>query len=181
MVDVENHHFGGATGLATGLDGAGGGIGTAHEADGPRSRAAALEQLVGRADLRQVDPGPRAALEDHSLLGVPVEDGVHLVLHRQDEAVVNAQICAQVFTALGLNVVDIHHTDLFDTFDLKTLGCLGSVTLKFKAPQELLLLRRIYEPDFICKCDPIAKCPDRETPATLPVGAGIILTPDPRV
>ncbi len=52
---------------------------------GTRGRSPALQELVGGADLRQVDPGPRASLEDHALLGVPVEDGVHRVVDRQDE------------------------------------------------------------------------------------------------
>jgi len=40
---------------------------------------------TGRTDLRQVDTRTRPALEDHALLAVPVEDGVHLVVDRQDE------------------------------------------------------------------------------------------------
>ncbi len=39
-----------------------------------------------RADLRQVDTGTGAALEDDALLAVPVEDRAHLVVDRQDEA-----------------------------------------------------------------------------------------------
>ncbi len=35
---------------------------------------------------RQVDPGSRSALEDRALFGVPVEDRVHGVVDRQDEA-----------------------------------------------------------------------------------------------
>src|SRR3712207_7958174 len=39
----------------------------------------------GGADLREVDAGTGAALEDRPLLHVPVEDGLHLVLDREDE------------------------------------------------------------------------------------------------
>ena len=38
------------------------------------------------ADLGEVDAGAGAALEDDPLLGVPGEDGVHVVLDREDEA-----------------------------------------------------------------------------------------------
>ena len=80
VVGVEDDHLGGAARLAARLDRAGRGVGAAHEADRARRRAAALEQLVRRADARQVDAGARAALEDDALLGVPVEDRVHRVL-----------------------------------------------------------------------------------------------------
>ena len=75
---------------------------------GPEAVPPPFEQLVRRADARQVDAGARAALEDDPLLGVPVEDRVHRVLDREDEAVVDPQAVAQVLAALGLDVVDVH-------------------------------------------------------------------------
>ena len=86
VVDVEDDHLGGAAGLAARLDGAGGRIGAAHEADRARGGAAALEVLDRGADAGEVDAGARAALEDHALFPVPVEDRVHLVVDREDEA-----------------------------------------------------------------------------------------------
>ena len=46
VVDVEDDHLRGAAGLAAALDGAGRGVGAAHEADRAAGRAAAVEQLV---------------------------------------------------------------------------------------------------------------------------------------
>ena len=86
VVDVEDDHLGGAAGLATGLDRAGRRVGAAHEAHRARRRAAAVEQLLAGADLRQVDARAGATLEDDPLLAVPVEDRVHRVVDRQDEA-----------------------------------------------------------------------------------------------
>src|SRR5439155_6772014 len=39
-----------------------------------------------RADLRQIDPRPRAAFEDDSLLAVPIKNRVHGVVHGKDKA-----------------------------------------------------------------------------------------------
>ena len=77
VVDVEDDHLGGAAGGATGLDGAGGRVGAAHEADRARGGAAGGEQLLGGADAGEVEAGAGAALEDQALFAVPVEDRVH--------------------------------------------------------------------------------------------------------
>ena len=60
MVHVEDDHLGRPTGLAPGLDGAGRGVGPPHEADRARGGAAALQELLRRADPRQVDAGARS-------------------------------------------------------------------------------------------------------------------------
>ena len=86
VVDVEDDHLRGAPRLAARLDRARRRVGAPHEADRARRGAAAREQLLARADLREVDARARAALEDGALLGVPVEDRVHRVVHREDEA-----------------------------------------------------------------------------------------------
>ena len=62
-------------------------VGAAHEGDRTGSRATrGAEQLLGRTDAGQVEAGTGAALEDQALLLVPVEDRVHRVIHREDEA-----------------------------------------------------------------------------------------------
>ena len=86
VIHVEDDHLGGATRGATALDGARAGVGAAHERHRARGLAAAREALLRRADVGQVDARPRAALEDDALLADPVEDRLHGVLHRQDEA-----------------------------------------------------------------------------------------------
>ena len=53
---------------------------------GPDCGAAALQVLVRRADVRQVDARARTALEDRALFPVPVEDRVHRVVDGEDEA-----------------------------------------------------------------------------------------------
>src|SRR5581483_9410411 len=86
MVDVEHDHLRGAACLAARLDRARARIRAAHERHGAR-RVAALRQLLLRgAELRQVDPGAGAAAEDDALPADPVEDVLHRVLDRKDEA-----------------------------------------------------------------------------------------------
>ena len=86
VVDVEDDHLGGAARLAARLDRAGRRVGAAHEAHRARRGAAALQVLLRRADPRQVDARARTALEDGPLFPVPVEDRVHRVVDREDEA-----------------------------------------------------------------------------------------------
>ena len=86
VVDVEDDHLGRAAGGATGLDRSGGGVGAAHEGDGTGGVAAGGEQLLGGADAGEVQAGAGAALEDHALFLVPVEDRLHGVVDGQDEA-----------------------------------------------------------------------------------------------
>ena len=86
VIDVEDDHLGGTTGLAAALDGAGRRIGATHEAHWATGGAATLQQFLARADLRQVDARTRAALEDGAFFAVPVEDAVHRVVDSEDEA-----------------------------------------------------------------------------------------------
>src|SRR5690606_17465323 len=79
-------HLGGAAGGATGLDGAGGGVGAAHEGDRAGGVATGGEQLLGGTDAGEVQAGTGAALEDHPLFLVPVEDRLHGVVDGEDEA-----------------------------------------------------------------------------------------------
>ena len=86
MVDVEDDHLRRAPRLAARLDRAGGRVGAAHEAHRPGGVAALRELLLRRAQLREVDARARAAAEDDALAADPVEDRVHRVLDREDEA-----------------------------------------------------------------------------------------------
>ena len=86
MIGVEHDHLGGAPRRAARANGPGRGVGTPHEAHRSARLAAAGEELRSRADATQVDAGTRPALEDQPFLGVPVQDRLHGVLHRQDEA-----------------------------------------------------------------------------------------------
>ena len=74
---------------------------------GPDAVPPPLRCSCERADARQVDARTGAALEDDALLPVPVEDRVHRVVDREDEAVVHPEVVAQVLAALGLDVVDV--------------------------------------------------------------------------
>ena len=53
------------------------------------------EIFLTGTDLRQVDTGPGAALEDDALFPIPVEDRAHLVVDRQDET--GARLLGDVF------------------------------------------------------------------------------------
>src|SRR5207342_2036849 len=86
VVDVEDNHLRRTPRLAAGLDRPGRRVGAAHEADGPARMAALGELLLRRAQLREVDARARAAAEDDSLAPDPVEDRLHRVLDREDEA-----------------------------------------------------------------------------------------------
>ena len=86
VVDVEDHHLGGAPRLAAGLDRAGRGVGAAHEAHRSGRRATAAHSLDARADVREVGAGAGPTLEDDPLLAVPLEDRVHRVVDPEDEA-----------------------------------------------------------------------------------------------
>src|SRR5262249_31537615 len=56
VIGVEDHHLGGAAGLASGLDRPGRRIGAPHEAGGTAGGATALEALARGAQPGQVDP-----------------------------------------------------------------------------------------------------------------------------
>ena len=86
VVDVEDDHLGRTTRGAARLDGARGRVGAAHEGDRTGRRTAGGEELLGGADAGEVEAGAGAALEDEALLLVPVEDRVHRVVDREDEA-----------------------------------------------------------------------------------------------
>ena len=86
MIGIQDDHLRGTTGLTPGLDRPCGGIRPTHEAHRTGRGAAAVEQLLGRPDVRQVDARARAALEDRALLDIPVENRGHRVLDAEDEA-----------------------------------------------------------------------------------------------
>ena len=86
VVGIQHHHLGRPPSLAPRLDGARRGVGAPHEAHRAAGGAAAAHPLPARSDSAEVDAGPRSALEDAALLAVPVEDRLHGVVHRQDEA-----------------------------------------------------------------------------------------------
>src|SRR5690606_16561505 len=86
VVDVEHDHLRRAPGGTARLDRARRGIGTAHEGNRAGRRASRGQQLLGRADAGEVQAGTGTALEDQALFLVPVEDRLHRVVDRQDEA-----------------------------------------------------------------------------------------------
>ena len=86
VVDVEHDHLCRAPGLSAALDRPRPRVGAAHERHRPRCEAALRELLLRGADLREVDARSGTAAEDHSLLGVPVEDRLHRVVDGEDEA-----------------------------------------------------------------------------------------------
>ncbi len=66
MVDVEDDHLGGATGLASGLDYAGEGVEAFHKAERARGGAAAAENFGGGTQRREIRSGARSPLEEHA-------------------------------------------------------------------------------------------------------------------
>ena len=102
-----------------GLDGARRRVRAAHERDRAARCAARGEQLLARPDPGQVDPGARPTLEDEALLAVPLQDRVHGVVDRENEAVVHPQVAREVLAALGLDVEDLHGAEVLDLADVE--------------------------------------------------------------
>ena len=73
------------------------------------------------------------------------KDGVHRVVHGQYEAVVHAQTVGEIFTRLGLDVEDLHRTEVLDPRDLQVLNGRGTATGQIEGSLELGL-ERIDEP-----------------------------------
>ena len=87
VVDVEDDHLGRAPRLAARLDRAGGGVGAAHEADRAGGVAALGELLLARsAACERLTPEPEPPRKMIALAPDPVEDRVHRVVDREDEA-----------------------------------------------------------------------------------------------
>ena len=86
MIDVEDHHLGGAARLAAALDDAGESVEALHEADRAGGDAAAGERFPAAAQRREVRAGAGAPLEEHALGLGQVHDGIHVVLDGIDEA-----------------------------------------------------------------------------------------------
>ena len=86
VVDVEHDHLRRAARLAARLDRPGRRVGAAHERDRAGGVAALRQLLLRRAQPREVDARAGAAAEDDALAADPVEDRVHRVVDREDEA-----------------------------------------------------------------------------------------------
>src|SRR5215475_10613115 len=104
---------------------------------------------MARPDPRQVHPGSRAAFEDQALLAVPVENGLHRVIDRQNETVVDANVAREIFAALGLDVIDLHCPERFDSRNLHVLNVLGGASWELKAVLELCRLFWIDESNLV--------------------------------
>ena len=89
MIDVDDHHLGGAARGAARLDGARGAVADLQEAHQARRLAAARQLLVGAAQVREVGAGAGAVLEEARFAHPQVHDAVlvdEIVLDRLDEA-----------------------------------------------------------------------------------------------
>src|SRR5580698_1139948 len=82
MVDVEDDHLGGTASLAAGLDDAGKGVETFHEAKRTAGSATAAEAFSGRAQGGKIGAGARSPLEEHAFGLGQSEDGVERVFYR---------------------------------------------------------------------------------------------------
>ena len=66
VVHVEDHHFGGAARLAAGLDDAGKGVESFHEAERAAGGAAAGESFCGAAQRGEIGARATAPFEEHA-------------------------------------------------------------------------------------------------------------------
>src|ERR1035437_6184000 len=86
VIHVENHHFGGAAGLAAALDDAGESVEALHEAERPAGAPAAGEDGVFFTQGGEVGTGAGAPLEEHTFGFGQVEYGLQGVFDADDEA-----------------------------------------------------------------------------------------------
>jgi hypothetical protein len=86
MIGVEDDHLGCAARLPARLDDARKRVVALHERNRSRRGAAAGEELLGRADGREIGARSRSELEEHAFGAGERQDGIHRVLHRVDEA-----------------------------------------------------------------------------------------------
>src|SRR5579864_758458 len=86
MVDVEDDHLGGAASLAAGLDDAGEGVESFHEAERSAGSASAGECFGRSAQRREIGAGAAAPLEEHALGLGERQDRVERVFHGVNEA-----------------------------------------------------------------------------------------------
>ncbi len=86
MVDVEDDHLGGAASLASGLDDAGEGVESFHEAERAAGGASAGESFGRSAQRGEIRAGAASPLEEHAFGLGESQDGVERIFHRVDEA-----------------------------------------------------------------------------------------------
>ena len=86
MVDVEDDHLGGAASLAAGLDDAGEGVESFHEAERAAGSAAARKRFGGSAQGREIGARAAAPLEEHAFGLGEGQDRVERIFYRVDEA-----------------------------------------------------------------------------------------------
>src|ERR671930_160965 len=146
-----------------------------------RTSILAARRLLRGADGRHVDAGPGAALEDEPLLHVPVEDGGHGVLDRQDEAVVHPHVVRQVLAAVGLDVVHRLHAPVLDREDLflAQVGAVLAVEVEGGRQPRRLVGRQ--ESDLLGEPDPLRPQVDLDLVQVRPVGARLELAQATRV
>ena len=88
------------------------------------------------------------------------------------------QAAGKVFSALGLDVVDLHRAKRLDPRNLQALGIAGGQPWKVKTALQLGCLHRVQEADFIGEDPPVAGRLDAKCPAAVAVRAGILLKSD---
>src|SRR6202007_2119349 len=86
MVYVEDDHLGGAASFAPGLDDAGAGVDTPHEAERAAGGAASAEAFGGTAQRGEIGAGAAAPLEQHAFGLREGEYGIERILYRVNEA-----------------------------------------------------------------------------------------------
>ena len=89
MIEIDDHHLGGAAGGAAGLDRPGGAVADLEEAHQPRGAAAARQPLAVAAQLREIGAGARAVFEEARLAHPQIHDAAlvdEVVGDRLDEA-----------------------------------------------------------------------------------------------
>ena len=86
MVDIQDHHLGGATSLAAGLDHSRERVESLHERDRAGRSPAALQSRVALANGGEVRTRPRSPLEEHAFGLRQVQDRFQGIVHRVDEA-----------------------------------------------------------------------------------------------
>src|SRR4029077_14351918 len=85
VVDIEDDHLGGPASFASGLDYAGEGVETFHEAERAAGGASSAETFGGGAQRGEIGAGAAAPFEEHALGLRQSEDGIERVFYRVDK------------------------------------------------------------------------------------------------
>ena len=120
VVRIQGDHTGRPAGGSPALDRRGGPIAYLEKGQQTGGNPAPAQRFLFGPQTGVVRPGPGSVLEQPGFAGHQVHDAalVHqVVIHGDDEAVVDQDVVGQVLPTLGLNIVDFHEPQELDSLN----------------------------------------------------------------